>query len=69
MTAGVIFPTIQFAVFFAVVLTINWLLLAASAPVEVFHADRQLLLLCVLGLAVLFSPRLHDARRPHHRRV
>ena len=36
MTAGVIFPTIQFAVFFAVVLTTSWLLLPHPRPWKFF---------------------------------
>ena len=49
----VLFPTIQFGIFFPIVFVGSWLLRPHRPQVEAVHARRQLLLLRLVGLALL----------------
>ena len=54
-SAPVLFPTIQFAIFFPIVFVLSWLLRPYPTPVEAADGDRQLHLLRLVGLALLSS--------------
>ena len=65
---AVLFPTVTFALFFAVVLPVSWA--AAAAPARLARLDpaRELRLLRLVGLAVRLPARRVDRRQPRPRR-
>ena len=63
----VLFPTIDFAIFFAVVFTVQWLLVPYRRAVEGVHGAGELRVLRVVGLALHLPARRLDGHRLRRR--